>query len=330
MKTAAVIAVYNGEKWLREQLESIAGQTLHPDEILIRDDQSSDRSLEVAEQFKKDHPELKVKILHAAGNGGYKENFRQLLKAADADWIFLSDQDDFWQPDKMEKMIEMTRQHPEIQVLCSSFSFMNADSVPYEVQPKPGWSNNNLYPHPVQADACVPVCFDELVFHNFFQGCSMMVSRQIRDEVIGHWDGRIAHDWLIALMAARNRGLYFYNRPLFHYRIHSSNTTGMIQGEKVGLLRKLSNVGSRHYRTIVKKDSLNVLHVIRDSIPGSWNEARQKELEFFEASLQGVENKNTGQIWKLRSSPLYRLSAGRTGWLADFVYTLMPEKEDHA
>ena len=322
MKTSVGLAVYNGQTWLKEQLDSIAAQSLQPDQIVIRDDGSTDGSMDIALAFKNEHPNLNVLLLKGNTNAGYKENFRHILKACDGDWIFLSDQDDAWMPHKMEDMIRQVKNQPQIKVLCSSFTFMDAKSRTYQTEPKPGWSNNNLYPHEVSSEQLVSVDFEELVFHNFFQGCSMMISRDIKDKVLDHWDDRIAHDWLLALFAAWEKGLYFYNKPLFCYRIHSSNTTGMIQGEKTGLLKKLSNINSYHYRTIVKKDSLNVLDVIEKQLPEAWNEKRQQEKDFFAATLKGVETGSPALIWKQKNSPLYVQSSGRFGWAADFFYAL--------
>ena len=94
------IATYNGEPFIAAQLESIIAQLSPEDEIIISDDGSTDRTLEVVQAL--DFP--CVRILHHEGEHGYVSNFENALRAARGDVIFLSDQDDLWKPGKVEQI----------------------------------------------------------------------------------------------------------------------------------------------------------------------------------------------------------------------------------
>src|SRR4030067_269521 len=93
-----VLCTYNGEKYLREQLDSILCQTRAPDQILILDDCSNDRTIEIIENFlKKDG---RIRLIRNETNLGYARNFEKGISLCETDFIALSDQDDIWFNDK--------------------------------------------------------------------------------------------------------------------------------------------------------------------------------------------------------------------------------------
>lgn len=103
-----------------------------------------------------------------------------------------------------------------IKVLASSFQFMDSSGSPYAVKLRRGMSNNNMYLKPVRVNDLVPVSFEEFCSHNYFQGCSMAINLQIRNEFVENGShSRLPHDWLIALIASHKKGFYFLNQPLF-------------------------------------------------------------------------------------------------------------------
>lgn len=95
------MAVYNGERYLKEQLESFALQTRLPDELIVCDDMSNDGTLELLEAFKLQAP-FDVKIVVNRANMGYTRNFEKAISLCTGNIIFLSDQDDIWFPNKIE------------------------------------------------------------------------------------------------------------------------------------------------------------------------------------------------------------------------------------
>lgn len=99
------IATYNGERFIREQLDSIICQLSPDDEIIISDDGSTDRTVEWASAA----PFANIRLVLNHGKHGYTPNFENALKAAQGDIVFLSDQDDIWERDKVEKCLGLLR-----------------------------------------------------------------------------------------------------------------------------------------------------------------------------------------------------------------------------
>ncbi|WP_294229319.1 glycosyltransferase family 2 protein [uncultured Chryseobacterium sp.] len=102
MKISICIATYNGEKFISEQIDSILKQIKEHDEIIVSDDGSTDKTLEIVGNFN----DNRIKIIHNQGKKGYTPNFQNALKQADGDIIFISDQDDVWLPGKYDVVIE--------------------------------------------------------------------------------------------------------------------------------------------------------------------------------------------------------------------------------
>lgn len=127
MKLSVVIATYNGSAYLSEQLESIIGQTVKPDEIVLFDDCSTDETLRMVKDFAKTHDEYDWVIHFNPQNMGFRKNFHEALKASTGDLIFLCDQDDIWFPDKIAKMRDVMTGNSDIQLLGHTYSNMYPD-----------------------------------------------------------------------------------------------------------------------------------------------------------------------------------------------------------
>lgn len=101
-KISVCMATYNGEKYIQEQIESILNQLDETDELVISDDGSTDKTLEIIKNFH----DKRINLIHNTEEHGYTKNFENALKNATGDIFFLSDQDDFWLPDKVIRCLE--------------------------------------------------------------------------------------------------------------------------------------------------------------------------------------------------------------------------------
>ena len=104
MPVSVAIATFNGAEFLAEQLDSIIGQSVPVTEIVVCDDNSTDNTLKILEEYRKRYPEI-FKIFRNELNLGCAGNFERALMLCSGDIIFLADQDDVWLPDKVEKMV---------------------------------------------------------------------------------------------------------------------------------------------------------------------------------------------------------------------------------
>ena len=117
------LCTYNGEKFLPEQLQSILVQTCLPDELVVCDDCSSDRTVEILREFKKKAP-FPVHIHQNEINLGSTKNFKKAIQLCTGDIIALCDQDDVWKAHKLEKLAEALHFNPE-----AGYTFSDADLV---------------------------------------------------------------------------------------------------------------------------------------------------------------------------------------------------------
>src|SRR5664280_13480 len=97
------MATYNGERFIREQLDSLARQTYLPCELIVSDDGSTDRTLEIVEDFAKSAP-FSVRAYRNEQNLGYADNFLKAASLCDGEWIAFCDQDDVWFDNKLARV----------------------------------------------------------------------------------------------------------------------------------------------------------------------------------------------------------------------------------
>lgn len=129
MKISIAMATYNGARYLREQLDSFAAQTRLPDELIVSDDGSSDDTVSILEEFARTAP-FEVRIFRNDVNLGYAQNFGRAMGLCTGDLIFLSDQDDVWFPEKIEKISRLAEAHPEIMLFMNDAELTDGDGAP--------------------------------------------------------------------------------------------------------------------------------------------------------------------------------------------------------
>ena len=112
MRISIAMATYNGAAHIQQQLESFLSQTYPPDEVVVCDDCSTDETIEILESFRESAP-FTVAIHRNEKNLGYTKNFEKALQNCSGELIFLSDQDDVWFPNKVERVTDVFLAHPD-------------------------------------------------------------------------------------------------------------------------------------------------------------------------------------------------------------------------
>lgn len=115
LKISIAMATYNGGKYLQEQLDSLLNQTRLPDELVITDDCSTDDTLEIIKAIQKETP-FRIILIENKARLGFVQNFSKAISLCSGDLIFMSDQDDVWLPSKIERVVEIANERPDIQV----------------------------------------------------------------------------------------------------------------------------------------------------------------------------------------------------------------------
>jgi len=219
MKISVAIASYNGEKYIIEQLDSILGQTLQIDEVIICDDKSSDRTVELVEGFiNAQGLSGKWLIKVNTENLGYASNFVQAVKKTSGDLIFFCDQDDIWLPERVAIMAGLMEAQPNILMLGSeSESFASSEDAPSVASwERKRFKRDNTLEHlKFKADNIFIGC----------QGCSMCIRKSLWQMIEDYWYPGWAHDEFVWKLALCLDGAYIYHGITLRRRLHTSNVT---------------------------------------------------------------------------------------------------------
>ena len=213
-----LLAVYNGEKYLKEQIESILNQSVKDVKIIIRDDGSTDNSGEIIESYCKEYPD-RISCIKGKATGSAQKNFAELLKNCDSDYIMFCDQDDVWLSDKIEKTYNsmlQAEQNGDIPVLVHT-DLKVVDDKLCEIAPS-FFEFQKL----IQKDITLP----KLLVQNYVTGCTIMVNRALKEKCGDIPDECIMHDWWLALVAVLFGKLVCVDDATMLYRQHAANQVG--------------------------------------------------------------------------------------------------------
>lgn len=216
-----LLATYNGEKYLKEQLESILTQTHQNFCILIRDDLSSDSTPKIIETYVKAHPD-KIRLIPSKENLGVKCNFSALMEASQASYVMFADQDDCWMQDKIAKTLD-TMKSAELKYgimtpLLVHSDLIVTDESMQQIAPS-FWAHTNIQPHSFSG-------LNRFLTQNMVTGCTMMLNKSLRQLAYPIPQDSPMHDWWIALVASAFGKIEILNEPTILYRQHASNTLG--------------------------------------------------------------------------------------------------------
>jgi glycosyltransferase involved in cell wall biosynthesis len=237
MKMSVAMCTYNGARFVRAQLESIAAQTRIPNELVVSDDCSEDATREIIADFATSAP-FPVHLRVNERNLGSTKNFERAIELCDGDAIALSDQDDVWFPEKLRRIEDCFVQRPEVGLVFTDAEVVDEQlqSLGYRLWESVGFDNTQR--QFVRAgrvlDVLLPgwtVTGATMAFRARFRGLVLEIPSNLR----------LIHDGWIALMIASVADICFIEEPLIKYRQHSRQQIGanerkMHQGAGIGLV----------------------------------------------------------------------------------------------
>ena len=214
---SVVLACYNGEKEVENLLDSLFTQSRRPDEVLILDDCSTDGTADVTQKYIRDHQINGWSVTENRQNLGWKRNFMQGMNQAKGELVFLCDQDDIWDPEKIKKMEEIMSQHPRIDLLACD----------YDVQYETGSIPMKRYKKKRQEKTgeTAQYQFTSRFFQNPAPGCTYAIRRSFLERVAEYWFPEAPHDEFLWLMAAMEDKAWFLNRKLMTIRRGAANAS---------------------------------------------------------------------------------------------------------
>lgn len=210
------LASYNGEKYIEEQIRSIISQLSQEDELIISDDGSTDKTLAIIDKINDNrikvhsHSPININVgHHSLSHYKVTYNFENALSLATGDYIFLADQDDIWEPDKVEVTISALQNYI---LVMSNYSIIDGNGE--ELQ-------NSFYTtNPIHHN------FIHNLIKTPFHGCCMAFRKEFLAEILPFPSEMVMHDNWIGLYANwKNYKIGYIEKPLIKYRRHQFNVS---------------------------------------------------------------------------------------------------------
>lgn len=203
-RVSVAMAVYNGEKYLKEQLDSILQQLGEKDEIVISDDGSNDHTICMIRSYAAADP--RIRLVFGPGLGT-KQNIANAIRQTQGAYIFLADQDDVWKPEKVQRVLQVFREK-KCHVVVHDCIVTNADL------------QRVIYPSFFEYRGYGAGMWRN-IWKNKYIGCCMAIRRELIPYIIPIPDDIQMHDQWIGVMNDKHRGgCCFLKEPLLYYRRH--------------------------------------------------------------------------------------------------------------
>lgn len=264
MYISVALCTYNGAKFIKKQLDSILNQTLKVNEIIVCDDQSTDSTLAILEVYKNNHPNI-FKIFKNESSLKSNKNFEKALSLTSGEYIFFSDQDDLWVPNKVAKIINVFEENKNTEGVFSNANLIDEnDCIISETISL--WDTVGFF----EKKLINPVNYLNflMINGNFVTGATLCISKKVKALCIPFDTNEINffHDHWIALLLAERNSLKSINENLTSYRVHSNQQIGVgnIQ-ERV----EMHNNTSRNYKLVlgyIKPEKFNEYKLITNYI----------------------------------------------------------------
>jgi len=207
---SVAMTTFNGEKYVSDQIRSIVSQLGVEDELIIADDGSTDHTLQILDQFAtKNH---RIKILRSKGIGIVK-NFEKAISACTNELIFLSDQDDVWEPHKVQVMKETFRQEEDVTLIMSDLVVVDQDlkTVDESYMKLRGCATGIL----------------KNIMKNGYVGCALAFRSELKEMILPFPKGIPMHDQWIGIVAEMFGTSKMVEDKLLLYRRYGDNVTSL-------------------------------------------------------------------------------------------------------
>lgn len=214
-----LMAAYNGERYIAQQIDSILNQTYKDWKLYINDDCSSDKTAEIAEEYAKKYPDKIIFTKNNVNSGNAGTNFFNMIKNSYADIIMTCDQDDIWLENKVELCVKELENKKEPILIHTDLKLIDE---------KGNIINNSMIRH--QHINPYRNSTNQLIVQNTVTGCTMAFNKALAD-IIKIPEGQPVHDWYIAVVASIFGKVKYIDTPTILYRQHGNNYCGAVNME---------------------------------------------------------------------------------------------------
>lgn len=249
-----ILAAHNGAKFIQQQIFSILEQSHTALNLIVTDDGSSDGTVDLIHNISKQDPRVSCHVCNNAA--GVVKNFNNGIQFNTADYILFCDQDDVWEKDKIELMLNEIREQEIIngeKVPCLGFSNLRI------VDENLNLINDDFYNYS-KLDPNNNLALNYLTWRSSVYGCTVIMN-SILLKMAGMVPEHIAmHDHWYAFQAARSGKIFYLARPLVNYRQHSANVVGAQQRSTFARAKRVKKTLSGIKRSVVSaRIMLNLL-----------------------------------------------------------------------
>lgn len=283
MRVSIAMASYNGSAWVEEQLESFAAQSRLPDELVVCDDCSSDDTVAKLERFAASAG-FGVRVERNPRNLTTTANFGKAVSLCEGDVVFLSDQDDVWRPEKIERMAEIFERRPEVGVVFSNGRVCDAALRPA------GHSLWDALWFSAGERALVRAgrATEVFVKHVVAAGSTLAFRSEYRDLYLPFPDLHDCHDAWISFLVACAAPVAIVEQELVDYRVHGANQFGL---RKLGLAEQLEKARWQ-LQSGIFEHGVRFFTQVRDRLVASGREIDRATLERVEAKIVHCRSRN--------------------------------------
>lgn len=284
-----LLATFNGERFLREQIDSILNQTYPAVQILACDDSSNDATPAILADYAERFPH-RMRLLSGAPSGSAKANFRRLMLASTGPYIAFADQDDIWLPQKLAAGMQMMRTlEQEHGASTPLLVFGDLEVVDSELRPvAPSlWQLNRLRPQNISR-------FKRLVMQNVVTGNTVLANRPLVELARNIPEDASMHDWWMALVACVFGKGQFLGDRLVKYRQHSGNVLGARPAARLNRLPNWHDHSARSAQWAHLLQNARAFHRTYESTLPAAALTTLQELERIDASNHRIE-----RVWRM-------------------------------
>lgn len=259
-KVAVIMSTYNGEQFLKEQMDSILNQTYKNIEIVVRDDGSKDSTIQIIKEYQKKNKNIK---LYEGQNLGFIKSFFELLKLVEADYYAYADQDDIWIENKIELAVNSLNKLDDTK---PNMAFGNSDYYNEKME-FIGYGEKNR-----------KFSFLKSLFSCIGQGMTMTVNKKTRDMIIENMPKScFFHDWWTYILCISMGNVAYDNVTTVKYRRRKQNATSEGQGYIRLLMWRIKNLLFKNGMKDIKQQMLNFKEIYYDEL----SEENKKILDLF-------------------------------------------------
>lgn len=306
---SVALCTHNGERYIEQQLRSIAAQSMQPAELVISDDASTDATLEIVARVTAEF-DFSVTVLENSSALGVTANFAQAIGACSGELIALSDQDDVWHAHKLKTMAHKFDQDPQLLLVSANARLVDGSGHPLDHS-----LFDALELTTTELDALSSgTAFDSLLRRNLITGATVMIRRELNDLAVPYPQGWVHDEWL-AIMAAVSDGIGMLPESLTDYRQHGANEIGATRLGFGAKLRRLTEPRGSRYKDLLSRaeallDRLDTMGVSQDRLEKA---AQKVEHHRIRASLPAPRVLRL--VGVIREARTGRYSLYSRGWL---------------